>query len=77
MMELGYAAAALGWERIIAILNKGGGWSELDLPFDLRHRRITTYELTPDHRGQSVNYVREQLVSDVADAIKGVVRVTR
>jgi hypothetical protein len=36
LIELGYAAAKLGWEFIIAVMNEHhGGFSKL--PFDLRH----------------------------------------
>ena len=48
MLELGYALAELGWERIVCVLNKHYG-SEQDLPFDLRNRRWPiSYDLPPD-----------------------------
>src|ERR1700678_3616365 len=38
LIELGYAAAKIGWEFIIGVMNEHhGGFSKL--PFDLRHRR--------------------------------------
>lgn len=44
LLELGYAAATLGWDRIVCIYNTN--YSELDaLPFDLRQYRITDYSL--------------------------------
>ncbi len=44
LIELGYAASRLGWDRIICLFNKESG--ELsDLPFDLRTHRITPFSL--------------------------------
>lgn len=42
LMELGYAARALGWEKIICVYNTDFG-DYKDLPFDLRNRRILNY----------------------------------
>ena len=42
LVELGYAARSLGWEKIICVYNKDFG-SYNDLPFDLRNRRILDY----------------------------------
>ena len=42
MFELGYAAAKLGWEYIIPVLNLATGQIE-ELPFDIRQRRPVTY----------------------------------
>jgi hypothetical protein len=46
LTELGYAVAQLGWDRILLVQNTAYGGPE-DLPFDLRGRRITTYEAEP------------------------------
>jgi hypothetical protein len=40
--ELGYAVAKIGWNNIICILNSAYGETE-DIPFDIRHRRIMSY----------------------------------
>jgi len=40
MVELGFALKALGFGRIIAVLNTAGGTSVEDLPFDIRHRSL-------------------------------------
>lgn len=45
LFELGYAIKALGWEKIICIINQEYGPIE-DLPFDLKHRRMLSYNLT-------------------------------
>ncbi len=47
LIELGYAARTLGWEKIICIYNTDFGSFD-DLPFDLRNRRIMPYSLK-DH----------------------------
>jgi hypothetical protein len=39
MLELGYAAATIGWDRIILVMNAEFGNPQL-LPFDLRNRRF-------------------------------------
>ena len=45
LVELGYAAAQIGWERIVAVFNTSGGHTPEELPFDLRHRRFPiTYD---------------------------------
>ena len=44
LVELGFAAAVLGWEHIICIINTDFGCIE-DLPFDLEHRRPFAYSL--------------------------------
>lgn len=44
LIELGYAARSLGWEKIICIYNLDYGLIN-DLPFDLRQRRPLTYSL--------------------------------
>ena len=43
LLELGYAARHLGWDRIVMVFNSAFGRIE-DLPFDLRMRRVITFE---------------------------------
>ncbi|MDO8177834.1 MAG: nucleotide-binding protein [Undibacterium sp.] len=43
LIELGYAIAQLGWNRVLLIQNTVHGGPEV-LPFDLRGRRIISYE---------------------------------
>lgn len=45
LIELGYALKALGHEKVILVFNKAFGKFE-ELPFDLRTRRLTTYEMS-------------------------------
>ncbi len=42
LFELGYAIKALGWEKIICVINQEYGQIE-ELPFDLKHRRMLAY----------------------------------
>lgn len=44
LIELGYALKALGHERIILVFNTAFGRIE-ELPFDLRTRRVATYDM--------------------------------
>lgn len=43
LVELGFAIGKLGWDRVLLVMNTAVGRIE-DLPFDLRQRRIVTYE---------------------------------
>lgn len=47
LIELGYAVSQLGWERVILVQNTFYGEPE-ELPFDLRGRRVVTYEFNQD-----------------------------
>src|SRR5579859_6188088 len=44
MIELGYAAGKLGWDRVICVCNTAFGAVE-SLPFDIRARRVLPYFL--------------------------------
>lgn len=47
LIELGYAIKALGESGIILVMNTAFGGPEL-LPFDLKTKRVTTYNAVPD-----------------------------
>lgn len=64
MMELGYAAKTLGWNRVICLFNTDYGNVE-DLPFDLKFRRVTTYHL----RGAQKPEVRKDIVRAMKDSV--------
>lgn len=51
LIELGYAAKVLGWERVICICNTDFGMIE-ELPFDIAHNRVLPYSL---NNGKSRN----------------------
>lgn len=68
MLELGYAAAILGWNRIVLVMNKHYG-SAQSLPFDLKnHRFPIEYELGPNS-GKS-----DELRSALADRLEEAIR---
>jgi hypothetical protein len=52
MYEVGYAMAHLGEERVILIFNEAFGVVERDLPFDVRHQRITKYRMAEEEAGK-------------------------
>ncbi len=64
LLELGYAARFLGWDKIFCFYNLDYGDFE-DLPFDLKQRRPITYSL----KGKVKSDVREKLSKIVADSI--------
>jgi hypothetical protein len=43
LLELGYAVSVLGWQRVVLVQNTAHGGPER-LPFDLRGRRVVTYD---------------------------------
>lgn len=50
LVELGYAIARLGWNRIVMVLNEATGPVE-DLPFDLQKKRTLVYRSEEGGRG--------------------------
>lgn len=68
LLELGYAAATLGWDRIVCIFNTD--YSDLNaLPFDLRQHRITDYSLI----GKEKSAVRSGVVDAISATIDGLI----
>lgn len=53
LVELGYAAKAIGWDRIVLVMNTHFGRVE-QLPFDLRMRRTLGYEAAPGDSEKSI-----------------------
>ena len=68
LIELGYAARCLGWERIICVFNRAFG-DISELPFDLRQRRARSYELI---EGSEKADQRTALVSALRDDVKSI-----
>jgi len=65
-IELGYAAHAIGWSRILCVFNKAYGSLPEGLPFDLRHRRFpVTYDSSKD-----LNDEREKLTAKLKEYVK-------
>jgi len=65
LLELGYAAKSLGWDRIICFINFEYGTHE-DLPFDLRTRRIIPYSVAGIEKSQ----VRRNIASIIESTVK-------
>lgn len=69
LIELGYAACALGWDRIICVYNTD--YSKIEaLPFDLRQHRITSYSL----KGKNKSEERQDLVNAFSATIDGLIK---
>ena len=68
LIELGYALHAKGHEALVLVFNKAFGKLE-DLPFDLKMRRILTYELHEGSKNKSA--VKAELIKDFKAALIG------
>lgn len=66
LVELGYAISKLGLSRIIMVMNTNYGNPE-DLPFDLKTKRQTVYQLAPDQEKSSS---RDRLVKNLTEALR-------
>lgn len=64
LLELGYAAHALGWENVICIINVDFGLRE-ELPFDIKQRRVTSYSLKDKKRSEVRKELRDIIMSTV------------
>lgn len=64
LIELGYAAKVLGWEKIICIFNKDYGEFE-DLPFDIRFRRPLCYSLKDTDKSKVKEMMIEAIKSNI------------
>lgn len=64
-MELGYAVHKLGWERVICLFNSDYGKIS-DLPFDLRNRRIITYQtdINKSEQKEKLIHLMKQIFED-------------
>lgn len=75
--ELGFAVAALGWERVIGVMNTHFGAPER-LPFDLRHRRWPIdYSLASDSTSEERKAVRDGLGKALEAAIRAALKEPR
>ncbi len=80
LMELGYAANKLGWDRIICLFDINTGTIE-ELPFDLRQKRITSYDSNKKDEKDRISkilyanikdlYVNGKLFNPLNDYVKG------
>lgn len=69
LVELGYAAGCLGWDRIVCVFNRATGEIN-DLPFDIRQRRVRGYELRDgQEKGDQRKILVAVLKGDIADIL--------
>ena len=64
LLELGYAARSLGWDRIIAIYNLDYGEIE-NLPFDLEHRRPISYSLQKNTKAEAKKHISKIVAQNI------------
>ena len=64
IFELGYAIKSLGWEKIICIVNEEHGESEV-LPFDIKHRRLLSYNLKTKEKSKEKRKIVEAIKSNI------------
>jgi len=66
LLELGYAASSIGWERIVLVMNENYGKPE-ELIFDLKNRRFPVtykYDATTDKKSY------EEVLSNLSDSLE-------
>ena len=70
MIELGYALAQVGPERIVLVMNQAEGGTLRALPFDLRHwRGPLTFSLGREATDERRDEVRVALVEDLVERL--------
>jgi hypothetical protein len=72
MFEAGHAIAHLGEERTVFVFNECSGAIETDLPFDIRHQRISRYRMTEAEAGKK-QPAQAQLNSLMRAALKAII----
>ena len=68
MLELGYAAKILTWNRVLCVANTDFGD---DFPFDFNHNRRIGYSLISNNRDQEKYRVIKRIFSDIRELRKG------
>jgi hypothetical protein len=76
MFEVGYGAKALGWSRILCVFNAGRTGSEAklraeDVPFDIRHRRLSSYVCRAD---SGISQATKELEAELVAGIRAVIQ---
>jgi hypothetical protein len=72
LIELGYAIKTVGYERMILVFNEAYGKIE-DLPFDLRSRRVATYNFTKNRgNGKEKTELQNKLKEAIVSALKNI-----
>lgn len=67
--ELGWACAKPGYQHVIALMNTADGYRVEDLPFDIRNRRVVTYELKDDATPAQIAKEQKALAGILASAL--------
>lgn len=70
LIELGYAIAELGWERIILLFNKEFGAFPKDLPFDIDRHRTTPFSIKDKNDKSGKTQLSQVLKSAFATIIE-------
>ncbi|MDQ0177616.1 hypothetical protein [Bacillus chungangensis] len=65
LIELGYAAKVLGWNKIICIFNTDYGSFD-DLPFDIKFRRPLCYSLNEKNKTEARKHIVEVIKSNIS-----------
>jgi hypothetical protein len=71
LIELGYALRTLSFERVILVFNLAYGKLE-DLPFDLRMRRVMTYNVFKESESKAEE--RKKLESTLEEALRAAIQ---
>lgn len=66
LIELGYAIAELGWDRIIMVFNKAHGDFPSDLPFDLDKRRVVHFTINDKNDKSGKGDLTSKLVTHIS-----------
>ncbi len=77
LIELGFAAKSIGWERIVLVMNKDFG-DPSELPFDLRTRRFPiSFSPLADSKQKVAKSLQQQLQLVLAGNHEGVERTLK
>jgi len=66
LIELGYAVAQVGWDRIILLFNDAIGKFPADLPFDIVQNRVSKYSIVPNPEDKSSSVTALEKLLEVA-----------
>jgi hypothetical protein len=73
LLELGYATAKIGWDRVVLVMNEAYGRPE-QLMFDLKHRRFPIVYKMNTERRRDGDAIRQKLSNDIEEAIRAAIR---
>lgn len=64
LIELGYAVSKLGWDRVVCLFDVNTGNVE-DLPFDIRQKRVTTFDPNCQGELKRISKILSQNIRDL------------